>query len=768
MPRTSRSSSSSGAHPPPSVPARPPTPSPPDLRPRSPLLPPRAPGTRTLTLLCLLALLPSFLVSCVASQAERLARSVEIRRTAYGVPHILAESLEGAAFGLAWVMMEDYREQVPRQILRANGRLSLALGRDELEADFPGRLAHDFAVETFPLLPRDVQQILTGFAAGVNHFIELRGGQLPEWVTPTFTPQDIHARDVQVWDMGAVRRFTARRGSDATGVDPASDPPDTTAAGPGFDPEEGSNAWAFAPSRTASGHAILLRNPHLSFTAGYYEAHLTVPGVLNFYGDFRLGGPFTVIGGFNDRLGWATTNNSPDLAEIYALLRDPLDPDAYLFGGESVPLETRSVTVEFTDREIPAPTEEHMVGAETRYFRFSSLGPVLFETQDTLYVLKSAALGLHRLGEQWLRMMQARDLEEWKEAMRMRAKYNSNFTYADADGNIFYVWNASIPLLPRRPSGDSVVFAAGAEDVWTELYPWDDLPQLLNPGGGYVQNANDPPYHTNLNEPLRREVYPANFPEPRLGFRTQNSLELVHNDSVVSLEDVVELKHSMKMILADRVKEELVATVRARNPSDEVARALDLVADWDNRVARESRGAVLFKLWASRYFELTEEDQRYRVPWSEDAPTRTPWGLGNRARAMEAFQWAVDETASRFGSWDVAWGEVHRIRAGDLDLAVGGCSGALGCFRVIGYREDQDGKYKAWTGDSWVLAVEFGETPRGYSVLLYGNSNQEDSPYFYDQAEMFANEAMKVVAFTEDDIQRDLVTRYRPGEERPR
>ena len=56
-----------------------------------------------------------------------------------------------------------------------------------------------------------------------------------------------------------------------------------------------------------------MRNPHLSFTSGYYEAHLTVPDVLNFYGDFRLGGPFTIIGGFSDRLGWSTTNNNPSV-----------------------------------------------------------------------------------------------------------------------------------------------------------------------------------------------------------------------------------------------------------------------------------------------------------------------------------------------------------------------------------------------------------------------------------------------------------------------
>ena len=106
----------------------------------------------------------------------------------------------------------------------------------------------------------------------------------------------------------------------------------------------GSNAWALAPSRTKSGKAILLRNPHLAWTAGYYEAHLTVPGVVDFYGDFRIGGPFIVIGGFNKYLGFATTNsNSGDLTEFYAL-------DARSGVGRSLPDRRRLAAVEAANR----------------------------------------------------------------------------------------------------------------------------------------------------------------------------------------------------------------------------------------------------------------------------------------------------------------------------------------------------------------------------------------------------------------------------------
>jgi len=691
-----------------------------------------------------------------------LALEVEIRRTSYGVPHILGETLESAAFGLAWVMMEDYREEIPRQLLAANGRWATVLGQPGIEGDFAGRMAHDYALEVFPQFPSDVQGILSGFAAGVNCFIEQNPQDLPDWVTPGFTAQDVAARDLRVWDQrAALNLLRTRLGSGegrSSSAGPRAEPERVLweREGEETDPDVGSNAWAFGPERTTSGDAILVRNPHLSYTSGYYEAHLTVSGLLNFYGDFRLGGPFTIIGGFNDRLGWSTTNNSGSPNQVYALLRDPGNPDAYLFDQTSTAIRTVQVSVEFMDSDS--------MGTVTRDFRFTPLGPVLLETPDTVFVLKTPALGQHRLGEQWLRMMQAQTLEEWKAAMRIQAKYSSNFTYADADGNIFFVWNASVPVLPHQPSDGEAVFAAGGDDVWTELHPWDELPQLLNPEGGYVQNSNDPPYYTNLNEPLLPEDFPANFPEPRLRFRTQNSLELVHTDQLLSLEDVVELKHSMKMILADRVKEDLLNAVRARGAEGEVADAIEVLARWDNRTARESRGATLFELWANRYFDITDSESVYAEAWFRENPTQTPRGLGDETKAVEAFDWAMEEAASRFGSWDVAWGEVHRVRAGDLDIPVGGCPSNLGCFRVIGYAEDEDGKYRARTGDAWVLAVEFGEEPRAYSVLVYGNSNREDSPYFYDQAEMFARNTMKTVAYTEADIQKGLVERYHPGE----
>jgi acyl-homoserine-lactone acylase len=383
-------------------------------------------------------------------------------------------------------------------------------------------------------------------------------------------------------------------------------------------------------------------------------------------------------------------------------------------------------------------------------------------------MLRAADDGEFRGGEQFLHMMRAHSLAEWKDAMRIRARTNSSFTYADRAGNIFYLWNAAIPALPHPSGGDTVAIPIHRTgEAWTRYVSFDSLPQMLNPKGGYVHNENDAPYYTNMRAPLDPAAFPPYFPAPRLGLRSQLAIDLIDNDRKMSLEEVVALKHSYRMLLADRVRDDLVAAVRATHPTGDVASAIEMIASWDKTAAPDSRGGTLFEAWWRRYVGRggpAAADTMFAEPWKASAPTTTPRGLRSPVVAAEAFRVAVDETKRRYGRFDPPWGDVHRVRRGAVDVPVGGCGGDLGCFRVIAYRDDADGKRVATGSDGWILAVEFGDEPRAYSVLAYGESPHETSPYHSDQAEMFARGQLKPVAWTEHDIEAQTVKRYRPGE----
>jgi len=720
---------------------------------------------RALAISGVMALVPSVASAQASPPAPpTLAREVEIRRTEYGVPHIKADNLAAAYYGLAYAQLEDYGPGVANGLLRARGELARWFGRDSIEGDFSARLEYARAVETHHLLDAETRAVYGGFAAGVNRYIEMHPEEFPEGFNPRFTAYDVAARDVEIATGGSASRFVARLDSAArrlAGDSGRANPPPALPSGtpaPADDAiEEGSNAWAFAPSRTTSGRAILMRNPHLAWSAGYYEAHVTVPGVLDFYGDFRIGGPFTVIGGFNRDLGWSTTNNAPDLDEIYSLDVDPDRVDHYLLDGVSLPLQRQLITVEYRNG--------HGLSSETRERWRTPMGPVIHRNGGRIHIVRSAEDGGYRGGEQFLRMMRATSLAEWKTAMRIRARVTSNFTYADRAGNILYLWNASMPALPHRNGGDTTaIHARSMADMWTQYVDFDSLPQILNPRGGYVHNENDTPWYGNMHQPLDPARWGPDFPEDSvLDLRSQLSIELIDTKRKLSLEDVVKLKHSYRMLLADRVKSDLIAAVRASSPTGDAARALALLERWDNTSSPESRGGVLFQTWWQRYTQGARSDTMFARRWSSAAPTTTPSGLANPTRAADAFGWAVGEAARRFGAFDAAWGDVHRVRIADVDVPVGGCSGSLGCFRVLTFRADADGKRSVTGGDGWVLAVEFGDVPRAYSVLAYGNSNRPASPLFGNQAELFARGEMKRVRWLERDIEAATVTRYRPG-----
>ncbi|HEX8851604.1 MAG TPA: penicillin acylase family protein [Gemmatimonadaceae bacterium] len=686
----------------------------------------------------------------------------EVRRTAHGVPHIRARTLRAAGYALGYVQSEDYGARVAFELIRSRGELARWFGRDSIERDFAARPAYERAVATYPFVDRDTRDVYEGFAAGVNRYVALHPDEFPPHFDPRFDGYDLLARDVTVALPRQAARFRARTDTTGSASAPVVERPmavsaDLRAPRAADPPDEGSNAWAFAPSRTTSGHAILLRNPHLQWSAGYYEAHVVVPGQLDFYGDFRIGGPFGVIGGFNRDLGWSTTNNDPLLFQIYALDLDPARADHFLLDGRSLPIQRERVTVDYA-----AATGG--VASESRESERTSFGPVVQRDARRIYVLRSAMDGDFRAGEQFLRMMRARSLAEWKEAMRMRARLNSSFTYADRAGHIYYLWNAAIPSLPHASGGDSVAIAAHrAADIWSHYVPFDSLPQVLDPPGGYIHNENDPPYYTNMRRPLDPAQYPRYFPAPRLGLRSQLALALIDNSRRLTMHDVLGLKLSYRMLLADRVRDDLVTAVRAAHPDSAVSRAIDMIARWDRTASPESQGGVLFELWWRRYVADARPDSMYAEPWSETKPTSTPRGIRFPERAAQAFVAAVEEATQRYGRADVAWGEVHRIRVGDVDLPAGGCNGDLGCFRVLWFRDAQDGKREAVGGDGWILAVEFGERPRARSVLAYGESDRADSPFHSDQAPLFARGEYKRVDWTPAEIERGTVRRYHPG-----
>jgi acyl-homoserine-lactone acylase len=706
-----------------------------------------------LTLLVCGDMNPSTSSARPSSSDAELSSLVTIRRDKFGVPHILGQTEEAAAFGQGYATAEDHCLDMARLYLKARSEEAAYFGEMFAPLDMMTKRLHiyDVASDGYLKSPPWVQSILDGYAAGYDRYVEKHRSDLPEWVKPV-TGIDVlaHTRRVTIMEFTMNLNQLGQIGQKAMQA-AAVDPGNTEALAEG----PGSNMWAIGKGRTAGGEGILLGNPHLAWAGSqiFHEVHLTVPGRINVSGTTLIGTPGVAIG-FNEGLGWSHTVNLHDSDDIYELTLDPGDPHRYIYDGKSLPMQKEGISIQVkTDAGLVTKKEDLY---QTHY------GPVLKWLNGKGYAFKSADMYEYRMTEQWSLMGKARNLEEFRRALDMQALPMFNICYADREGNVFYIFNGRFPDRPAGYDWSGVVPGNTSATEWNRVLPESRLPYLVNPPGGYVQNSNSSPWYTNLHAIIDRRQYPADLTPTFNGLRTQLGLEMLENETSFTLEKVLKYKFNTKLMLADRVKWDLLHLARGRASQgidlEEAARVLQA---WDNTVSRSSRGSMLFVTFWNLYRRRAHPI--YAVDWNEHYPASTPYGIGDEPAALQSLAEAAKEVKDKYGALDVAWGDVHRLRRGSLDVAIGGLTDEYGAFRVIGYATDKDGKYVAVGGDSYVLAVDFtGSGPRAYTVVAYSESDDSKSSHYNDQSRLFADEQWKPAWFTEEDIARNLERSYHP------
>lgn len=707
-----------------------------------------------------------FLNCMKTAPPKSIADQVIIRRDTFGIPHILGENEKAAAFGLGYAQAEDHIMTIARRLIRGRGEEAKYFG--------PNGVANDFAMKQFKNLEEarnglsvvglNYRAVLQGYAAGLNAYIAANRDKLPDWL-PSFTDADILA-NIRA---RSVRALVSPRIARALEEKYGPEISDDTHASLGDDLDKnpvsaGSNAIVFAGTRTTSGSPILLANPHLTWASLYWEAHVTVPGVLDFFGNTLVGYP-VLWAGFNKNLGWANTVNRADLDDLFALRLDPEIPDHYIFEGISRKLEKRTLSVEIAQKEGGSTIMQRDVWV-------SHLGPIVYRTDDKAFAVRSTRLDAHLHFEGFYELAKAQTLEQFMHIMRETPTFTCNFIYADVEGNILYLWNAQIPQ--RIDDGmDYSLDVPGDTDryVWSSTHSLEDLPRLLNPPGGALQNANNSPWYPSKRDQLDPDNYPSYFEPPHLAMRPQLALDLMDQQKQLSVEDVIQLKFNTRMLVAERILPDLLKALHCiEQPSTEILAGIKTLESWDQQVSAQSRGAVLFERFWNTYREALP--QPFAVPWSEDNPFVTPRGLADPDTAVYHLEKAVRWTRDRYGSETIAWGDVHRFCHKGIDLPAEGANGIYGTFRVMRFEEQDDGTRLAGViapdskpvggGDGWIMVVHFTKPLRAWSVLAYGQTTSWDSYYGSEQLELFASGKLRPIWFTAEEIADHTNITYRP------
>jgi acyl-homoserine-lactone acylase len=200
--------------------------------------------------------------------------------------------------------------------------------------------------------------------------------------------------------------------------------------------------------------------------------------------------------------------------------------------------------------------------------------------------------------------------------------------------------------------------------------------------------------------------------------------------------------------------------LKAAGPNSEAAK---LLAKWDHMTEIDSRGAVLFQMFADEYFKGAGGiANKMRVKYDRARPLESGYGLANPDDAAKVLETVAAQVKKTYGSIDVPWGEVYRFGSGTGDTPGNGGAGNSGIFRTITFTRKVGDRYFAVHGDTFYCALEFAkDAQKAQCSTSYGNSSQPGSPHLTDQLPLMTAKKLIPVWRERKDIEAHLEKRER-------
>ena len=759
-----------------------------------------------LTRLAVLAVSAALLAPTLNAAPYHPQKGTEILWDKYGVPHLYAKSTPDLFFLYGYAQAEAHGNLLLRLYGESRGRAAEYFANPttgDAKAETDADIKSDTWVLTnsipqqseawLKLQTPEFRSYLEAFAAGINAYAakhpEALSAEAKRVLPITAVDPIEHALHFVHYTFVASPRMAepSRRGAAVVSADASLTAGPLDAMLPGdapfgvpADSDGGSNAWAIAPSHSANGHSMLLSNPHLAWAGvtTYFEAEFNAPGV-HIYGATQVGLPVLRFA-FNDFMGYTHTVNGIGAKTLYRIKKSG---DGYLYDGKVLPFETSTATIKVRQPDGSFTTQALNI-------RRTIHGPIIKEEDGDPIALRVAGLDRPYMLEQYWQMSNAHNFTQFETAIKRLQPPTYNITYADRDGHIEYLFGG---LLPRHKSGD-VAYWAGivpgdtSDTLWTDYHSYDELPKVIDPPNGYIENTNEPPWDAAWPNDLDPKKYPPYTATNGISFRTERSLHMLSNIgdnpgagpykfAPLSFDQLVEKKLSTRVEMADRILPDLLAAVDQYG-TPQAKEAAAVLAKWDRLNEADSRGAVLFYAWARQFMGQSLASQAgFAVPYALGFPMITPRGLKDPAKAAAQLDAAATETLKDFGALDIPWGKVMRFQVNNqsagattgatairtapidgADLPGNGGYGNTGVFRVITYGP-LDPVTKTRTpvhGDGYVALIEFSTPIHAKMSLSYGDSSQPNSPFHTNQLQLMQDKKMRDALLTRKDVEANL------------
>ena len=415
---------------------------------------------------------------------------------------------------------------------------------------------------------------------------------------------------------------------------------------------EGSNNWVVNSTLTANGHIYMANDPHrrLSVPSLRYMVHLSAPG-WNVIGGGEPEIPGISIG-HNDYGAWGLTIFRTDVEDLYVYNLNPVNLNQYRYqdGWEDMTVINES---------IPVKNSEN-VNVELRYTKH---GPVTWIDSVNFKAYAVRCAWLEPGGSPYLaslRINQAENWEEFRDACSFSNIPGENMVWADREGNIG--WQV-VGIAPLRKNFSGLVPVPGdGRYEWAGYLPIKQKPSVYNPEKGFISTANQsviPESYTHW------DAIAYMWSDPYRGNRIN---EVLGSGKKLSMEDMIKLQTDYFSIPAGTLVP-LLKNLPFTDPLTENARMKLL--DWDYVLDKESVPAGIYVAWErelqGKIFDYLPDPEAQEViqdiqlttliGWLLDPETKFgPEAVANRDDYLRGtFTAAVDGLYERLGENPEGW-----------------------------------------------------------------------------------------------------------------
>ena len=306
-----------------------------------------------------------------------------------------------------------------------------------------------------------------------------------------------------------------------------------------LDPEQrgASNEWAIAPRHSATGNALMANDPHLALRmpATFYPIALSGARVQAAGVGFP-GVPF-VVQGNTPRIAWGSTVNPLDVTDAYSEQVAPNSASSAglgtMFNGVNEPLAAIPQTFRANNPRNGTPDDVAVIPSSATVPAATLIVSRRNAPIVSLNLATGAAVSVQWIGhaptreiETFLTWNEAKNLDDFRRGLQFFDVGSQNFIYNDVDGNIAYFVGGEVPLredlqantVTGAPpfiirngtvSGNDWLRLSGPRPAGQaspyQILPASEMPQVVNPAGGIIINANnDPAGNTLDNNPLNQ------------------------------------------------------------------------------------------------------------------------------------------------------------------------------------------------------------------------------------------------------------------------